>query len=357
MNQQENTLTIKEYPLFEWLFGLILVSVCASTAANLHGQWIVPIVTGGLGILFFALSTILIITADRATGTLTLRRISLLRRSVQEIPIASIAAIQLETHHSHSSDGSSTTYRIVVITRDNEVIPFRNSYSSGLRAKEAKVKKLRDFLNVGGADLSLGGLMQMASGMAQQQFQQEQESITGSQAEEHVTDGVYWKLSTKAMGSAPLTQWFSPDFKWGGNFLYLTQKMQGQGSQSGLMNMMGKMLFKTSLSLFGFPPDLTPGLDTATVLAPLDPQLEPHFMAFTSEPASARRILNPWAAMPLAAWVQSHPLMSKNNTSQLAVLFSPQGIYIITLGLANAEFVGELAAMGAQLVKAQGSTP
>jgi len=355
MNQQENTLTIKEYPLIEWLFGLILVSVCASTVANIRGQWMVPVVTGGLAILFFALSTILIITADRTAGMLTLRRISLFRRSAQEIPTASIAAIQLESHHSHSSDGSSTTYRIVVITRDNETIPFRNSYSSGLRAKEAKVKKLREILGVDGADLSLGGLMQMASGMAQQQFQQEQESITGSQAEEHVTDGVHWKLSTKAMGGAPLTQWFSPDFKWDGNFLYLTQKMQGQGSQSGLMNMMGKMLFKTSLSLFGFPPDLTPGMDTASVLSPLDSSLEPHFMAFTSDPASARRILNPWAAMPLAARVQSHPLKSKNNTNQLAVLFGPQGIYIITMGLANAEFVDELATMGAQLVKALGS--
>jgi len=355
MNSQENTLTIKEYPWFEWLFGLILISICASSAANLRDQWVVPLVTGGLGILFFALSTILIVQADRTTGILTIRRISLLKRGLQEIPITSITAVQLETHRSHSSDGNSTTYRIVVITNENQSIPFRNSYSSGRLGKEARVKKLRDFLGVGGMDFSLGGLLQNANAQAQQQFQQEQESITGSQAEEHLTDGVHWKLITRAMGGSPLTQWFSPDFKWDGNFLFLTQKMQGQGSQRGLMNVMGKMLFRTTLSLHGFPPDLTPGLETASVLSPLDALLEPHFMAFTSQPAGAQRILNPWAARPLADWVKSHPLTS-NSTSQLSVLFSPQGIYITTMGLAHVEFVEELAGMGAQLVKTQGSS-
>ena len=352
MDSQNNILTIKEYPLFAWLFGLILLSACAFTSVNANGNWIVAIVTGLLGILFFALASILIVTADRITGTLTIRRISLLRRAVREIPIASVAAVQLE---SDTSDGS-TVYRIVVITRDHETIPFRSAYTSGRTAKESKVKKLREFLGVGGVDMSLGGLMQMASGMAQQQFQQEQESITGSQAEEHVTDGVRWKLSTKAMGGSPLTQWFSPDFKWNDNFLFLTQKMPGQGSQSGLMNMVGKMLFKTSLSLFGFPPDLTPGLDSANILSPLDSQLEPYFMAFTSDPARARQVLNPWAEMPLAAWAQSHPMTGKNSNNQLAILFSPKGIYITTLGLANAEYLDELAHMGAELVKAQGNS-
>jgi hypothetical protein len=356
MDSQNNTLTLKEYPLFEWLFGLILLAACAFSSVNNNGEWTVPIVTGVIGILFFALSSILIVTADRTTGTLTIRSIGLLRRKVREVPIADITAVQLEAHDSSSSSGSSTTYRIVVMTRGGEAVPLRNSYSSGRLSKEARMKKLREFLGVGGMDTSLGGLMQMASGMAQQQFQQEQESITGSQTEEHITDGVHWNLSTKAMGGSPLTQWFSPDFKWDSNFLYLTQKMQGQGSQSGLMNMMGKMLFKTSLSLFGFPPDLTPGLDSANLLSPLDSQLEPSFMAFTSDTAGARQILNPWTAMPLAAWAQSHPMTGKNASEQTAILFSPQGLYIITMGLANQDYLDELSHMGAQLVKAQGNS-
>jgi hypothetical protein len=203
--------------------------------------------------------------------------------------------------------------------------------------------------------MSLAGSFKMASGLAQQPFQQEQEAITGSQAEEHIADGVHWKLETTAFGSVPISRWSSPDFKWDGNFLYLTQKMQGQGSQGGLMSMLGKTLFKASLSLYGFSLDLTPGLDSARAFASLDAGLEPHFFAYTSDETGARQILNSWAVSPLSAWAQSHPL-TKGNTDQLAVLFSPQGVFVAMAGLVNQEFLDEVAKLGAELVKAQGGT-
>jgi hypothetical protein len=320
------------------------------------GQLTVPMIVGGIGLLIFLLSTILTVKADRSTGLLTIQRAGLFRRFKREIPISEILAIQLEHSISHSSSSrrSTSVYRIVAITKGQEVIPFRNSYSSGQWAKEAKAKKLREFLGVGGADGSLGGKFQEASGKAVEQFKQEQEAITGSQETEQITDGVHWKLETKAMGGTPVSRWFSPDFRWEGNFVYLTQKMQGQGSQSGLMSLMGKMLFKTSLSLYGFPADLTPGLDSAETLAPLDANIEPHFMAFTSDPAGARQILNPWVERPLADWAQKYPL-KQGNTNQLAVIFSPQGVYLATMGLVNPEFLQELTALGVELVKAQGS--
>jgi hypothetical protein len=77
-------------------------------------------------------------------------------------------------------------------------------------------------------------------------------------------------------------------------------------------------------------------------------------MAFTSDPAGARQILNPWVERPLADWAQKYPL-KQGNTNQLAVIFSPQGVYLATMGLVNPEFLQELTALGVELVKAQGS--
>ncbi len=357
MDNRSNQLVIREFPTLEWFFGLLLLGIGYYIYQSNPDQLTTPIIVGTVGLFVFILSPILVVKADRSTGLLTIQRVGLLRRYRREIPVSEILAIQLEHSISHSSSSSSRhtpVYRIVVITKDQEVVPFRNSYSSGQWAKEAKAKKLREFLGVGGEDMSLGGMLRTASGQAVTQFKQEQETITGSQETEQVTDGVRWKLETKATGGTPISRWFSPDFHWDGNFVYLTQKMEGQGSQSGLMSMMGKMLFRTSLSLYGFPADLTPGLDSAEILAPLDAQLEPYFMAFTSDPSGARQILNPWVEMPLGAWAEKYPL-KQGNTNQLAVLFSPQGVYIAMMGLVNPEFLQELTALGVELVKAQGS--
>jgi hypothetical protein len=355
MDNRSNELVIREFPFLQCLFGFILIGISIFTYQSKPDQITVPIITAVLGLLMFALAAILIVKADRATGTLTIQRNSLLRRFKREIPLSDIFAIQLEhsLSSSDSSSGRTSVYRIVVVTKNQEVIPFRNSFSSGQWTKEAKAKKLREFLGVSGEDLSLVSLIKTASGQAVTEFKEEQEAITGDQETEKVTDGIRWKLETRAMGGTPVSRWFSPDFSLDGNFLYLTQKMQGQDSQGGLMAMMGKMLIKTSLSLYGFAGDLTPGLDSGEVLTPLDPQLDPHFMAFTSWPDGAQQLLNSWATLPLVKWAGKYPL-TKGNSNQMAVLFCPQGVYLATMGLVNPEFLQELTSLGVELVKAQG---
>ena len=182
MDSQNNTL-IREYPVIEYLVGLALLAVSVFTAIGAKGDWTFTFITSIVAILFLIFAASLVVTADRITGTLTIRRTSLLRRYKREIPISNIAAVQLESSRSSTSSGSSTTYRIVVITKDNETIPLRTSYSSGMLAKEAKAKKLREFLGVGGQDLSLGGIFRQATGMAQQAFQEKQEALTGPEAD------------------------------------------------------------------------------------------------------------------------------------------------------------------------------
>lgn len=354
MDEKNDKLVLRDMPITLWVFGILCAAVGVYWYLQAPTQWIALAIGSGIFLLVFLFSSMLTVTADRSRGTLTLRYASPLRRKIREILIDDIASIELERSFSSSDSSSSRpTYRIVVVTKNNEAIPLRSYYTSGLLAHQRRIKRLRQFLNVGGMDSSLAGIFQTASAQAAEQFRQEQESITGSQEEERLTDGVRWKLQTLAMGGTPVSRWISPDFRWEGHFLYLTQKVQGQGAQSGLMAAMGKMLFRTSLKLYGFAPEMTPGLDHAALLTPLDPQLEPYFLAFTSDPAGARQILNPWVQMPLTAWAQKYPIR-QGDSRQLAVLFGPQGVCLAIAGIVNAEFLDELTALGVELVKAQG---
>ena len=112
--------------------------------------------------------------------------------------------------------------------------------------------------------------------------------------------------------------------------------------------------------MYGFGSEDTPGLNSGEVLPTLGPQLESHFSAFTSDPGAARQILNPWIAAPLADWATRYPLKQVQKPGlfgQLVVLFSPRGVYIASLGTMIPEAVEELANLGAELVKTQGSSP
>ncbi len=358
MNQNNQKLVVRDYPVALWLFGVLTGGYALYTYFRMPSQTAIIAAGAGISALIFLLTTVVTVTADRQTGMLTIRNTGILIHRRREIPIAEIAAIELE--HSYSSGSyrhSAPTYRIVVFTKGNEKIPLRASYTSGRLAHEARLKRLRQFLNVGGTT-SLTDMFQGTLTQAAEQFRQEQESITGRQDEERVTDGVRWTLQTRAAGGAPLSVWHSPDFHWPDNFLYLVQKAPGQQSTGGVMALMSKTLLKTSLNLYGFRNEMTLGMERASQLAPLDPQLEPHFMAFTSDPAGARQILNPWVQMPLAAWVQKYPVRPGEGGSilQLVVLFCPQGVYLAMLGLLNPEFLEELTRLGVELVKAQGGT-
>ena len=105
MDTKNSTLTIREYPLGEWGIGLLMFAVAGFTAIGASGDWSITLIAGAAGLLFIVFGTILVVQADRVNGKLTIRRTALLWRYVREIPIANIAAVQLEASH-----GSSSTY-------------------------------------------------------------------------------------------------------------------------------------------------------------------------------------------------------------------------------------------------------
>jgi len=305
-----------------------------------------------LGVLLF--SSTLTITADKITRTLQLEYRSLVQHNIKQINFGDIANVHVERNVSRNKGRTSYTYRVAITQRDGKIVPLRSYYSSGSDGKQRLAGQLRDFMGLAGQEADPGRLPGSVQQIVQSAYEDQQQALSGPENEMQERNGVHWKIQTVAMGATPMTRWFSPDFTTPGSFLFVAQKVRGQG---GLLASLGSMLFKQAVAMYGFGPGDTPGLDQAGALTPMDPKLEADFMAFTNDPTAARQTLNPWAMLPLAAWAQRYPLnqlQTGGRFSQLVVLFGPNGVYLATLNLLGRDQVDELNELGIELVKSQG---
>ena len=95
-------------------------------------------------------------------------------------------------------------------------------------------------------------------------------------------------------------------------------------------------------------------MDSADLLPSFDPQLDPHFTVFTSDPTAARQYLT-WSIAPLVDWATRYPLKqmqtSRELFGQLIVMICPRGTYVASMGNMIPEAVQELVNLGVALVK------
>ena len=352
MDPNDTQLILREYPFGTWIVGLILVLTGGYFYTKTPGQSLFVVILGLIGLVLLLTASVLTIIADRTSGLLTLRyRNVLFLGSKKEIPVSDISAIQVEMSQNNRRSSSGPSYRLVAIRKDGKNVPFRSYYSGGATAKQKKAQQLRTFLGIEGADQTPVSMLKSGMQMVQQRFQEQQDSMTGSQDQEQITDGVHWKTQTVTFGASPITHWFSPDYKCPTGFLFLSQKVGGQKTMGGAL---GKILFGQSIGLYGFSKEDTPGISSAEVLPKLDPQLEPHFSGFTSDSGVAQQILNPWIIPPLVDWVTRYPLKQVQKQGlfgQLVILFSPRGLYVGSLGTMIPEALEELTNLGVELVK------
>lgn len=358
MNTQDSQLVIRDTPLGLWFFGALFAGIGAFIFVGSGGKELFLLLFVVVGLAVLVLSSTLTITADRLARTLRLEYRSLLGRNLKEISFDEIGSIHIQRSVSHRRGRTSSTYRVAATLKSGEVVPFRSYYSSGAGSKEQQAEQLRAFIGIGGLDSTPGGLIQAVPQMVQAALQSQQQAVSGVGPNEmRETNGVHWQVQVIGMGASPLTRWHSPDFVTPGSFLYIAQKAEGQAS-GGFLASLGATLFRQSISMYGFRPDDTPGIDRAGPLSPLDPGLEPYFMAFSNDPTSARQTLNPWAVMPLADWARRHPLkqfQSGSGMGQLVVLVGPNGVYLVSLGMLQPDALDELTALGVELVRSQGS--
>jgi hypothetical protein len=365
MANQDSKIVFRDYPIVTWIFGAAMIVFGLTLLPDLfHGADLLnslfTIILLIVGVAFLLLSSISTVTADSNNQLLTIASRSMIKNKKQEIPFSQIASIELEMSPSSSRSSSgqgSSTYRITATRHDGKRIPFRSTFTSGYMGKMKKVEQLRSIIGVKGTDQGIQSAFQQTSQMAQEVYQNQQEALTGSEAAEHVTDGIRWHLQTKIVGAQPFTRWFSTDFRMQDGFLFISQKPSGAGQ--GILSGLSKMLFRQSLSLYGFGTEDTPNLDGADTLQPFDNRFDNDFTAYTGNLADARQILNPWVIAALADWAYRFPLkriQTNRVMGQITVMFSPSGVYVSSMGTMIPEAVDELAKLGVALVKAQGTS-
>lgn len=368
MDTQNTRLVLRDLPIIGWIFGVAFLVIAATNLliGSMAAGTAVLVIRGVLalvGLVIILLSSVLTVTADRSMQTLTIRHRSLLKESSREILFSQIEAIEMEMSHNRnrsSSRSSGPTYRIVVVLKDGEVVPFRSYYSNGSMDKTNKIKRLREFIGVGGSEMGMGlfGTLCEASRMAQRELKAQQEDLTGSQDVIHETEGVRWQVQTMAFGGQAVTRWISPDYRLDNSFVYITQIVEGQKmTGGGLLAGLSNMLFKQAMSIYGFGQEDTPGIEQASTLVLNDPRLEP-FSVYTSAPAAAQRVLNPWVTAALADWARRYPLKQFQSGAlfpQLVVMYSPKGVYVACMGTMIPEAIEEMTRLGVELVKTQTS--
>jgi hypothetical protein len=121
-----------------------------------------------------------------------------------------------------------------------------------------------------------------------------------------------------------------------------------------LLGGMNKLFYHEIIGMYGFGSEDTPGLDSAKLLGAFDPQLDPHFSVFTSDPQAARQYLA-WSVAALADWATRYPLKQMQTTGkvfgQLIVMICPSGTYVASMGNMIPEALQELTNLGVALVK------
>lgn len=339
MQQNDSQLVIREVPIIQWVLGVLFAGT--GTLVITQGG---PLVFGGIfavvGVGFLLFSNVLTITADRLTRALSIDCRSAWRRASKQVPFDEIDGINVERS---TAPKRGIIYRLTLLRKDGEVIPFRTYGSSGWQGKEARAVQLREFLEIQDSNRSPAGVLPEELARA---------------AEVHETNGVHWRIQPMytASSSAPSgARWHSPDFKTSGVFLFVAQKAEGQSSQ-GFLASLGSMFIRQALSLHGFSPEDTPGLEQAVPLAPLEPTLDRHFMVYTNALAPAHRLLNPRAAEQLVDWARRYPLKPAQRgmgNGQLMTLFGPSGVCLATLNLSRPDQAHELVSLGVELVKSQ----
>lgn len=355
----EREILVRDVPVGLWVFGLIFFGAGILIPSLIGAPIYVGAIFALIGLVILLLVPAVYVEIDQGRRVLVIRKIGVLQRSEQEIPVHKIASVYVDQRVSNDDDGTSYTYRVVIGLDDGTEVPLRKSSSSGRKKKVVWADAIREAVGVGGQDespISLGEAVAMAFTLDPVDGQEES---TGISAGEQETDGVRWQLETLRWAASDqnslIYRWQSDSYKTPDYFTYLAQRMEGVGEQKLLMNLAGKALFKQSLRMFGFDHTHTPGLERAELVTEADQRLLDNYLIYSSSPNQVRGLLNPWAVMPLVRWADRYKLeRGKGEVNQLTVLISPMGVFVSALDELDAAEVDELVGLGVELVRSLG---
>jgi hypothetical protein len=353
MNRNQKEL-IREFPVSLWVTAFVFFAGGVFTFLK---EFPLGVSIGGIviGLLLVGFSTVLVVDLDQSGSNLIIQRLGLIRRSMDELQVNEIQTVFVQQSRNRDRD-SSASYRVVIVMENGDVVPLRSYFSSGYQAKESTAQLLREAIGVEGSDQGPQGVLEMASQLVQGVYQPDGEIL--GELEEQETDGVRWQIHTVTLGNTPVNRWLSKDFTTPDQFLYLVQKIENQDSGRMVMNLMGKTLMRQSLRLYGFTDEDIPNIEGAVVLDEQGKRLDKYYMGYTSDEDEATQLLSPEVVELLVAWTEDHPMRhvakQRDDFNQLAVLFSPNGVYVSCLGELSESDTEQLVNLGVEMVRALG---
>jgi hypothetical protein len=315
-----------------------------------------------IGLLIgFALPVSATIILDKTKGIVSASNWSLFSRSFKEYPLRDISSIEVEYRSvmptSHKRGALS---RLVVVTPGGEKLPLQTQFSNSTIANEFRASQMRKFLGVSG----LQGPAVTPSQVVRQFVNRT--NVPGQSAvavQQGATLGVNWRLELATVGPTTVTHWISPDFTLEGEFLFLAQHAKdakamggGEGILGGLLGQVSSFVNNQMLNIYGFPPGATPGMERAGPVQPPHPQVDPYYVLLSSNSIRAYELLKPYVVQALVQWAEAHPMRQvqmaqKGKIMQLAVLFSPSGLYLAFMDPPNEQQIGEISLLGANLIR------
>ena len=284
-------------------------------------------------------ATVLMISVDRRNGLLVLTYQSLLSKESVGIALNEIASIDIDAVW---SDGRSD--HVVISTRDGQMTPLRRY---AMMDSEGIAEELRELIGVSGSRL--------LPDTGPDEILDRHEALISPYAKGHETSGVFWKIHGFSREDVPIARWFSPDFQMQNGFVYVLQKPASQSFPKGIF---GERAMWKSLSFYGLGIWDMPGFGQ-TELAELNAELSPHFVAFAPCGCKTSSILNRSFTNALADWAARHPLYSVAAgypVRQLAVLYSPRGVFVCSSYICLDSQLDDFITTGVQLVQAHQST-
>ncbi len=128
------------FPFIAWFAGVIFLGGAVFNYTK-DGFSTGTLVAGVTGLVCLFLPGILFITANRTERVLTIELLSLtLIGSTKKIRFEEIAALRMEKQRFSRKRNSNRkklyAYRIVVVRKDGEIIPFRAAFESGTGEKQ-----------------------------------------------------------------------------------------------------------------------------------------------------------------------------------------------------------------------------
>ena len=373
---------IRDVPFLWWITGAILLSIGtmlsllrASFAPITSEVWasvfFVLVAGSGIVLIVFGLGMVvsvpvITIRIDRMSQTLELSSRSLLKSQLKKLQLQDIASVDAE----ESEDGDGGAYRLVITERDGTVTPLRSHYGPWNRKLQRRLWEIVGVRGAIGRPRSLTGAISILTGqdeMANQAMQHRQELVTKACEAVSESADVPSGIHTVGIGGMPVTQWFSPNFKMQGAFLFIAQKSTSTSLMSRLCSrgMLGKKVLLASMAMHGLSDIDAPRKSNAQVIDVAG--LEPHFACIASDEPESRRILNRSLFRTLVDWAERHPIRGirsvpdgyhitdSRDLGQLAVLLGPKGVYVLTAGTLSPEPLAELGEIGMKIIESQKS--